>query len=312
MNDKDSHDADRSPVGRRRFFSMKPMAPKSRHIPGFTLIELLVVIAIVAGLTAILLPALGAARDTAKSVQTLAAVQQTMQAYTARSTDNKDQLLYGYLPFGPVVGEPTTVTLPTGAVVSSLTVQRYPLRLAEYQGDAWEMIFIHQEIPEVPGPADPNLVMNAYELGLTPTLGLNTTFVGGDRRLNGFAFAGNGQFAPNRVGPAIFKMHEARRPSELLVFTETQQFTGTPSEVAEGYHLAEPPVLNTRLWSAQGNEIVLANPGSFGVPMARFGSGVPTGFLDGHAEAMVPTELDDMRLWENDARDPETSAYFAP
>lgn len=288
------------------------MTPTHRYNSAFTLIELLVVIAIVAALTAILLPALGAVRDSAKSVQTLAAVQQSMQAYTARSTDYKNQLLYGYLPFGPVVGASDTVTLPTGATVSSLTVQRYPLRLAEYQGDAWEMIFVHQRTPEVPGPDDPDLVTKAYELGLTPSLGLNTTFVGGDRRLNGFTFAGGGRFMPNRGGPAIFQMHQAKRPSELLVFTETQQFDGTATQDGVGYHLAEPPVLGSRIWSARGDDIVLANPGSFGVPMARYGQAVPTGFLDGHAETLSPTDLDDMRLWENDANQPDASAYFSP
>ena len=38
-----------------------------------------------------------------------------------------------------------------------------------------------------------------------------------------------------------------------------------------------------------------------GIPEGRNGSSVVTGFFDGHAEAMPPAELDDMRLWSNKA-----------
>lgn len=60
----------------------------------FTLIELLVVISIIALLIAILLPALGAARSSARGAQCLSNVRQLGVAYASRYVDENDMIPY--------------------------------------------------------------------------------------------------------------------------------------------------------------------------------------------------------------------------
>ena len=68
----------------------------------FTLIELLVVISIIALLVGILLPALGAARRTARTVKCLSNMRQVETAHWAYVTDNDGWLINAGLPHGTV------------------------------------------------------------------------------------------------------------------------------------------------------------------------------------------------------------------
>ena len=272
---------------------------------GFTLIELLVVISIIALLISILLPALGAARESARATASLAAMQQTMLAYTARSVDHKDELLPGYLP-PTYKGRPVTARLSTGLLVRGLAAQRYPTRLAEYQGDAWELIYHHTDAPDVPGPEDSDRAIKAYALGVSPAFGINSVFVGGDRLMGGAFHRRGTTYVPNPGGAAVLEMGKVMRPSELIAFSETQKYDGINEPNGEGFHLLSAPRHMAPVWTGTSEGFELASSvGAIGVPKGRFSHGAATGFLDGHAQGMAPDELNDMRLWSNYADRPD-------
>ena len=172
------------------------------------------------------------------------------------------------------------------------------------------MIYHHTDPPEVPAPSDPDFATKAYELGVSPSLGINATFVGGDQRYRGFAISG-GVNRPNLNGPAVFQQHRVRSPSSLIAFAESRSYVGGVL-TEDGFHTVSAP-LNEAVpqWSAEGQGYSFPNAfGGIGIPAGRFIDAAATGFVDGHSQALSPSELEDMRLWSNFASSSNDPALY--
>lgn len=272
-------------------------------IRAFTLIELLVVVSIIALLIAILLPVLGRVRGSAKQVQSLSNQRQILVGYTTYQLDNNGRVLYGLTP--PTVEGKAITVQAAGRDFGLPVADRYPWRLASYVQDVWEVLHFHAAAPDLPSEtdSDSDALLKAYQLSIAPTYGMNSIYVGGhgDGPFEGFINDAYGRTIPNRGKHVVFTVDEARRPSELITFTESQSSLST--DEPEGLYFVSPPHANGQWWEPNGEEINNLKPSNIGgMPQGFFASRAVTGFFDGHAETLAPDELFDMRLWANKAK----------
>ena len=273
----------------------KPALPPRR---GFSLIELLVVIAIVGVAMSILLPALGKARRAALMAVDMAGLQQVMTAYASYSNDHRGAVLPGYLPTAwvsatPMPGGPTMeVYDDAGERIYGVVAQRYPWRLAPYLDYNFAALY-----------KDPRLLEQYrargdfhYVVSVSPSFGLNADFIGG-KASPGFGFS---QIALRTWGPFyITRIDEARRPDHLIVFASAHGVNPDGGAPVDGYYEISSPSMHERRWTYSYDEN--DPPTVHGNVHARYEGRALTGHLDGHAGALRPSEMDDMRRWSNQA-----------
>jgi prepilin-type N-terminal cleavage/methylation domain-containing protein/prepilin-type processing-associated H-X9-DG protein len=124
-------------ASRRRFGTASDMVRRHRHRRGVTLVELLVVVAIIAGLVALLLPAVQAAREAARRTHCQNNLRQIGLALAEYEQPR------GELPIGcvdckfvpPVNGEPFVPSRFTAWITFVLPQLEQPQRFARYDFD---------------------------------------------------------------------------------------------------------------------------------------------------------------------------------
>jgi prepilin-type N-terminal cleavage/methylation domain-containing protein len=253
-----------------------------RRFSGFTLIELLVVIAIIALLISIVLPGMAEARRLAYRVREMAAAEQKMVAYNLYASENRDAQFVGYAPWsvahlganaGPYVLLHPDILWGAGRGVEGNCIKINGMRFAGATQMNLEALMIDKatfrdfntrdqtpsssNLPPAYGQATNlydnlvtgNLADKAACIAYHPSLGLNTTFLGGS--------AHRGAFATNGAG---VKWHNDRNtrhytsttsdlffPSKIMVMASSRgvDVSSVGSYGAMGYG-TQPPPWNTR------------------------------------------------------------------
>jgi hypothetical protein len=197
--------------------------------------------------------------------------------------------------------------------MAALPVMHYPVRMAPWVEDTWEILYSHTEPRQPPTPtySVADAWSKAYELSVNPSFGLNGVFLGGHKDYDGFV--GD---RPNMNAHVAFYGSDVRHPSRMIAFGESQMRGGGASGEV-GFHTLTPPVLKGRLWraAAQPDEVnggfEITSLSLLGLPQGRYDRRAIIGWRDTHAEGMTPAELDNMTLWAPRA-DAADYDYAAP
>lgn len=266
------------------------MFARTKRTSGFTLIELLVVISIIVLLIAILLPALGAARVSARDSQSLSNVRQigsiAMANYLAERKDqypwHSSDIASANRPHG---NKPRWTDYLYDSINSNEVFVNPHLNLSE---SVLAKKFWH----ETSG-------VDAHQAAANP--GINYSGTALAEPADGFNLWGgygyNYQYLGNARPAAQFRRTAAtvRDTSKALVVGDTFGVLDSAGESIDGQYSLDPPITSARgsgkasgFYGTSGENGGRAMPGERGHDTGEFS------FADGHAESLKPEQLDDV------------------
>lgn len=265
---------------------------------GFTIVELLVVIAIIGMLVALIVPVAGLLGAQARHVNERNAARQMTTAWTNYTFDNNGELLPGYRSGLPAFS-------PSGEAIVSATIgvaaNRYPWRLAPYLANNFDVLYVNEQNDVLDGFRRLDDSDYLYVSSTYPSLGLNTTWIGGDEVDGCFNPALRelfGQFFSNRLS-------SIRNPARLVVFCSARGLDGadgTTGDIVEGYFKVASPNFSHRRWSDVYDPL---DPASAGNVSARWDGDSIVSRVDGAVDSVPLLELEDMRQWADRADTPD-------
>ncbi len=266
---------------------------------GLSLIELLAAIAVVGLLSSMAFAVTVKVKDHAALTNECAAARQLVTTFLLYPQDNG-----GFFPRGKGTEPRKSVRGFDGHVLSSgeEAAMRWPWKLANLMSDGPSGLFIgeHQDYFQYLHKR-----RDEYGVSLTPSFGLNMTFVGGNFRSSTLS-PESVTYADrrDRVGTPTYphdycvtRPDVAYKPGELIVFVSTF------SEYAEnwediGYYIANPPISPDGIrWGSYSENI----PSNMGFVHLRHDDKAVTAMMDGSVRTMSEEELRDMRHWSNQA-----------
>jgi len=254
-----------------------------RGAPAFTLVELLVVIAVLGLLAGLATPVLGRARKAGEQAAETSAARNLITAYLASAQDQNGILLQGYDEDGEA-----NFANGTSFQAGSSEATRWPWRLAPYLNYQMEGSVLVNERASSVDPLNPN---HSYLVSASPSLGMNSYFVGGHE---------NGQPAYNYAtnGVCITRLAQAEKPSWLIVFASARGLDPSRGKNVDGYYFVTAPNSSPR-WPSAYNPNSSAR--AFGQMRLSYGNKAVTAQLDGSVSLLSFEELKDMRRWANGA-----------
>jgi Tfp pilus assembly protein PilE len=248
----------------------------------FTLAETLVVVGVVAVLTAVTVPSVSHYIMEAKKAREISSARKLISAYLTYPSDHDGKLMAGY--------QAENVTDATGKPLAFPANARYPWRLAQYMDYDMSAILFNGNEKALLDKTDFH-----YAASVSPNLGMNTTFVGGDFGSGSDLIPSDraiktyGNFCVMRLGDAI-------KPSQLIVFASARR-----SKDELGFYQVRSPYLTSRRWASKWDPDAPAS--AFGYVDCRYKGNAVVAMLDGHVELMSEDRLDDMRYWSNLAQE---------
>lgn len=260
-----------------------------RGLEGFTLIEVLAITTILAVLAAVTVPMVGHLQNEGLKAREIAAGRKLIVGYQLYASENDGRLMPGYADEDAVAqdaaGNP--VHFPANA--------RYPWRLAPYV-EYDQKAFVLEGNGIGVQTSDSH-----YAASVSPNLGMNVTFVGGD-------YGSGSDLVPSVRATTAFgnfcatRMAQVSKPSKLIVFASARRAKGQV-----GNYRVLSPFLGSRRWANGYDDDQSA--AAFGFVDPRFGGRAVAVMLDGHTELLDEEQLQDMRRWSIQAADEDNPNF---
>jgi len=249
----------------------------------FTLVEILAVLVVLGVLIGLTTPVLGRARKAGEQAAETAAAKNLITAYLAAATDHQGALLRGYEEDGQA-NRADGSSFPAG----SSEANRWPWRLAPYLNYQMEGSVLVNERAASVDPLNPG---HSYLVSASPSLGMNSYFVGGHQ---------NGQPALNYStnGVCVTRSAQAQKPSWLIVFASARGLDPARGKNVDGYYYVTAPNSSPR-WPSQYDPNASAR--AFGQVRMGYSGKAVTAQMDGSVSLLSFQDLKDMRRWANGA-----------
>jgi len=261
---------------------------------GFTVVELLVVIATIAILLSFSIPAFRRLMADSTRTREMAAARQMVMAWNTYASDSKAWVLPGFKTGLPARLEDGS-NIAAGNYGGGATISaRFPWRLAPYLSHNFRGMYVNDQAPELEKLKNGDYEQYLYFASLYPSLGMNSTFVGGDQERYGFlpnAPAGLKDFYVTRLS-------SIRNPEKLVLFASARTDATSDNRLVEGYFRLESPRLAAAQWADAYDP---AKPASCGNISARHDGTAVCAFTGGSVDTIQIDALRDMRHWSNNA-----------